>query len=181
MKKKKINIHAGHLPDGKVGCGAVGYMKESTESRKVVKELKKLLKKNYIVYDCTVNNGKSQNDCLTKIVKKCNKHIVDLDISIHFNAYKKDKKDGKIKGTEVLVYSKYTEPKKAPTEVLRQMEKIGFTSRGIKYRNDLYYLRETKNPAMLIEICFVDDVDDVNLYKKVDVAKAIYKAIEKVV
>lgn len=175
--KKKINIHAGHNPDGKVGSGAVGYIKESTEARNVVKELKKLLKKEYTVYDCTVNNGKSQADVLNKIVKKCNKHTVDLDISIHFNAYKKTKKDGKVKGTEVLVYSKVAEPKKTPTEVLRQMEKIGFTSRGIKYRPDLYYLSQTKAKAMLIEVCFVDDKDDVLLYDVKKVAKAIYKAI----
>ena len=33
-----INVHAGHNPDGKTACGAVGLIKESTENRKV-KEL----------------------------------------------------------------------------------------------------------------------------------------------
>ena len=31
----KINVHAGHNPDGKVACGAVGLIKESTEVRAV--------------------------------------------------------------------------------------------------------------------------------------------------
>ncbi len=26
----KINVHAGHNPDGKIACGAVGLKKEST-------------------------------------------------------------------------------------------------------------------------------------------------------
>lgn len=31
----KINVHAGHNPDGKVSCGAIGLIKESTEAKKV--------------------------------------------------------------------------------------------------------------------------------------------------
>lgn len=29
----KVNIHAGHNPDGKIACGACGILKESTENR----------------------------------------------------------------------------------------------------------------------------------------------------
>ena len=32
-KKMIINVHAGHNPDGKVACGAVAIIKESTEAR----------------------------------------------------------------------------------------------------------------------------------------------------
>ena len=41
----KINVHAGHNPDGKVACGAIGLIKESTEARKVKKEVIRLLRK----------------------------------------------------------------------------------------------------------------------------------------
>ena len=41
----KINIHAGHNPKGKVACGAIGLIDESTENRNVVKELKAILEK----------------------------------------------------------------------------------------------------------------------------------------
>ena len=40
-----INVHAGHNPDGKIACGAVGLIKESTEARKVKKEVIRLLRK----------------------------------------------------------------------------------------------------------------------------------------
>jgi N-acetylmuramoyl-L-alanine amidase len=30
-----INVHAGHNPDGKVACGAIGIIRESTEARRV--------------------------------------------------------------------------------------------------------------------------------------------------
>ena len=35
----KINVHAGHNPDGKIGCGAIGLLKESTEARNVKNEV----------------------------------------------------------------------------------------------------------------------------------------------
>lgn len=89
----KFNVHAGHNPDGKIACGACGLIKESTEARKVKKEVIKLLRaKGHTVYDCTCANGKSQTDVLKQIVTKCNKHKVDLDISIHFNCGVGDKK-----------------------------------------------------------------------------------------
>ena len=103
----KFNVHAGHNPDGKMACGACGLIKESTEARKVKNEVIRLLRKNgHKVYDCTCANGKSQTDVLKQIVTKCNKHKVDLDISIHFNSGAADQKgNGKTTGTEVYVYS----------------------------------------------------------------------------
>ena len=41
----KINIHAGHNPDGKIACGAVGLIKESTEARVVKDNVIQYLKK----------------------------------------------------------------------------------------------------------------------------------------
>ena len=101
-----INVHAGHNPDGKVGCGAVGLIKESTEARLVKNEVITLLREcGHTVYDCTVDNGKSQSDVLQKIVKNCSAHKADLDISIHFNAGANDKTgNNKSTGVEVLLY-----------------------------------------------------------------------------
>ncbi|BCN32092.1 N-acetylmuramoyl-L-alanine amidase [Anaeromicropila herbilytica] len=117
----RINIHAGHNPDGKVACGAVGLIKESTEARKVVKEVISLLeKKGHTVYECTCNNGTSQADVLKKVVSKSNLHKVELDISVHFNAGRNDLKgDGKIAGCEVLVYSDSSKAVKYATNVTR--------------------------------------------------------------
>ena len=68
-----INVHAGHNPDGKNGSGVIGLIKESTEARKVKKQVIKYLRLwGCKVYDCTVDNGKNQKDVLEKIVKKCN-------------------------------------------------------------------------------------------------------------
>lgn len=180
----KINIHAGHNPDGKTACGAVGLIKESTEARYLVDKIVDKLKKDGItVYDCTVNNGTSQSDVLEKIVKKCNAHDVDLDVSVHFNSGRNDRKgDGKSGGTEVWMRGCSGIKKAAGTKICNKMEKLGFTNRGIKETTSLYFLNHTKAPAILIEVCFVDDKDDVKLYKanKDEIAKKIANALEKV-
>jgi len=174
----KINVHAGHGKDGGV-CGAIGLIKESTEARKVKDLVIKYLKSaNHTVYDCTVDNGKNADDILDKIVKKCNEHDVDLDVSIHFNAGSKDK-DNKTTGTEVLIYSNTSKAKDEATRVCAKLEKIGFRNRGVKVNSKLRVLNSTKASAMLIEVCFVDDKQDVELYKKnIDaISKAIAEAI----
>ena len=102
-----INVHAGHNPDGKVACGAIGFIQESTEARKVKNEvIRQLRQMGHTVYDCTCENGSSQADVLSKIVAACNAHTVDLDVSIHFNAGAGDLTgNGRTTGTEVLVYN----------------------------------------------------------------------------
>ena len=96
----RINVHAGHNPDGMPACGAVGLIKESTEARAVKdRVITKLASMGHIVRDCTCNNGIDQNDVLKKIVAACNAQEADLDISIHFNAGAQPEADGHTTGT----------------------------------------------------------------------------------
>ena len=174
----KINISAGHNPDGKTACGAVGLIKESTEARLVKNKVISMLKSlGHTVYDCTVDNGTSQNDVLKKIVEKCNAHTVDLDVSIHFNAGASKLFNKKTTGTEVLIYSSNSKSKTYAQNIVNAIASLGFTNRGVKYSKTLYFLRKTKNPALLIECCFVDDPDDINLYNVDKMAQAIVKGI----
>ena len=175
----RINVSAGHNPDGKVACGAVGLLKESTEARRVTNEVVRLLKEQgHTVYNCTCDNGTSQGDVLKKIVAKCNQHSVDLDVSIHFNAgASAQKKNGQTTGTEVLVYNDSSKAMAAAQRVAKQISALGFKNRGIKIRDGLYFLRNTKSPAMLIECCFVDDGDDTALYDYKKMALAIVQGI----
>lgn len=175
----RINVSAGHNPDGKVACGAVGLLKESTEARRVTNEVVRLLKEQgHTVYNCTCDNGTSQGDVLKKIVAKCNQHTVDLDVSIHFNAGAgSQKKNGQTTGTEVLVYDDSGKAMVSAQRVAKQISELGFKNRGIKIRDGLYFLRNTKSPAMLIECCFVDDGDDAELYDYKKMAAAIARGI----
>lgn len=171
----KFNVHAGHNPDGKIACGAVGLIKESTQARKVRRKVTKYLRRaGHTVYNTTCNNGTSQTDVLNKIVAKCNSHTVDLDVSIHFNSGAGDEKgNGKTTGTEVLIYALGKEPNETAANIAKEIAKLGFANRGVKARPDLYVLNSTKAEALLIECCFVDDKDDVKLYNAKKMAQAI--------
>lgn len=175
----KINVHAGHNPDGKIACGAVGFIKESTEARKVKDEVVSQLRQlGHTVYDCTCENGSNSSNVLTEIVNSCNKHEVDLDVSIHFNSGSGDSAgNSKTTGTEVCVYNASSEAKVYAEKVCAAIASLGFRNRGVKYSTTLYVLRKTNSPAMLVECCFVDDKDDVQLYDCQKMAEAIVYGI----
>lgn len=172
----KINIHGGH--NARVP-GIISYLDEVTEDRKIKNEVIRLLKsEGHTVYDCTDDSGRLQILNLRNIVKKCNSHDVDLNVSIHLNGFKKTKKDGKTKGTEVLICSSDSKAKDEATRICNNLVDLGFTDRGVKVRSDLYVLRHTKAPALLIEVCFADDQDDILLYKELGVEKIAKVIVE---
>lgn len=183
MKKiKKVTVHGGHNPSEEIACGASDLLDESKEDRYITRKVIKLLKKNGIkAVNCTVNNGSNQMDVLQKICAKCNAVTdADMHISIHLNFGRADKKgDGKVGGTEVLLTENVSDKGDIAKRICNQMGNIGFTNRGVKVSKNLYFLNHTKAPAILIEVCFVDDRDDCMLYTsdRDAVVKAIVKAI----
>lgn len=180
----RINVHAGHCPDGKGASGAVGYIKESTEARVVKNKVIKLLKaKGHTVYDCTCDEKATQNGCLQKIVAKCNAHTVDLDISIHFNSgANHSKKDGVTTGTECYVLGFSGNKYKVAKQICANIEKLEYKNRGVKDGSHLYVIKNTKASAILVEVCFVDNINDTDLYRKnIDkIAEAIVNGIVSV-
>ena len=178
------NIHGGHNPAGKIACGASDLLDESREDRKIAKAIIKYLKKAGVkTYNCTVSNGKSQNDVLKKICTKCNQHSVNLDVSVHLNSGRNDHKgDKKLGGFEVWATSYSGVKKEVAQRAVANMKELGFTAHGDPYKktSGLYYLNHTKAKALLFEICFVDDKDDYLLYKTTGpdaIGKALAEAI----
>ncbi|MCM4101132.1 N-acetylmuramoyl-L-alanine amidase [Clostridioides difficile] len=177
MNIKTLTIHAGHNPDGKVGSGAVKYIKESTEARNVLKYLIPLAQKECKVYDCTCNNGTSQSDILNKIIAKCNSYNSDLNVSVHFNS-------GGGRGVEVLVYNLNDKETveiasricKKITETYHAKGDKDFKNRGVKEKKTLAFLRRTKAKSILVECCFVD-TSDTKKYNAKDMAIDIYEGI----
>lgn len=104
-----------------------------------------------------------------------NKNIYDYFISFHRNAYNPEKAEG----VEVYTYlNAGAKAKKLAHVVQKSLLALGFTDRGIKEAN-YHVLRETKAPAVLIEMGFIDNSKDNNLFdiKKNEIIKAISKAI----
>lgn len=173
------NVHAGHGKQDSKSCGAVGLIKESVENRLVKDEVISLLrKKGHTAYDCTVDYPADANDCVRKQIANCNKHKVDLDISIHFNSGRNDTKgDNDTGGVEVLVCNKTGTKQEYAKRVCASISKLGYTNRGVKVRTNLGYLNKVTNQCILIECCFVDDKDDVKKYNYKEMAKAIVEGI----
>ena len=171
-----INVHAGH---NSTVPGARGLIDEVTEDRKVKDGvISKLQALGHTAYDCTDDAGASQSANLANIVKLCNAHTVNLDVSIHFNAAANDPSgDGKTTGTEVLVYSGTSKATTYAAAICARIADLGFQSRGVRERPDLYVLKRTKAPALLVECCFVDDADDVAIYDADAMATAIVQGI----
>lgn len=172
------NVHAGHCPQGKGASGAVGILKESVEDRLVKNEVIRLLRaEGHTAYDCTCEDNVDQDTCLARIVKKCNAHNVDYDISIHLNSgrndYKGDKSTG---GVETWNYSENT--KEISDRICANIAKeLGIRNRGTKYDSGLYVLKNTKAPAMLVECCFVDDKDDADKWDYKKCAESIVEGL----
>ena len=171
----RINVHAGHNADGRTACGAIGFLRESTEARRVKDAVVGMLRQmGHTVHDCTVDDAAGVSANLREIVAKCNARDVDLDISVHFNSGVGDLAgNGRTTGTEVYVYSPSSEATAHAEKVCQAIAGLGFRNRGVKYSKGLYVLKNTKAPAMLIECCFVDDRDDVQLYDCQKMAEAI--------
>ena len=174
----KINVHGGH---NILTPGANSLLDELTEDRKVKAKVINLLRAaGHTVYDCTDDKGKTENANLVNIVKKCNAHKVDIDVSIHLNCGRNDKKgDGDTGGVEVYVYDKSKNSPVASAErVAANISKaLGIRKRGLKVNSSLYVLRETNEQEMLIECCFVDDKDDVKKWDADKCAKAIAEGV----
>lgn len=165
----RINVHGGHS----LKCrGASGYLDEVNEDRKVKNRVIEMLRANgHTVYDCTDDNGSSQKANLRAIVNKCNSHSVDLDVSIHLNA-------GGGTGTEVYIYNGKSKAKDEATRIAEKISNaLGIRNRGVKEKTNLYVLRKTKSPALLVECCFVDNSKDKAHWNAESCAKAIVEGI----
>ena len=164
----KFNVHGGHNSHV---TGASKYLNELTEDRKVKNDVIRLLKaEGHTVYDCTDDSGTTQNANLSNIVKKCNAHSVDLDISIHLNA-------GGGTGVEAYIYPGSSSKDEATRICSKVASALGIKNRGVKDGSNLYVVRSTNAPAVLVECCFVDSTTDRDHWDANKCAKAIVEGI----
>lgn len=172
-----IGINCGHTASG-AGYGAVGIIKESEHTRLVGQALMSLLRSAGItVVDCTIDQANTQNEYLAAAVALANRQDLDWFISIHFNASASHEGHG----AEVFTYEgrRYQDA----LDVCANLAELGFTNRGVKAGSGLYVIRKTKAKSMLIEVCFCDNQQDMDIYQVAGgaegIAKAIYKGIYK--
>ena len=156
-----ITISSGH---GKYVPGAIGIINEVEEARRVTNRVAELLHQMGVAVNVFHdNNSRNQRDNINTIVRHHNGQIRDLDVSVHFNAFSPTTS---ARGTEVLYRDSITEKELAANVSKAIANAGGLRDRGAKLRTDLGFLNLTNRPSILIEVCFVDSVEDVRLYQK---------------
>lgn len=99
----------------------------------------------------------------------------DYFISFHRNAFKPEQASG----VETFTYTNQTlKAKSLATRIQKNLVGVGFVDRGVKSAN-FHVLRETRAPAILIEVGFIDNTKDNELFdaKFNEIVRAIASAI----
>lgn len=159
----RILLIAGH-GDGDSGAVGNGY-KEADLTREMVK----LIAPRLLRY-CDVDIADTSKNWYREIIKKgvkFNFKPFDYVLEVHLNAVKIDAGDGETKGTEIYV----TQAEKSATveeKIVKYISTLGLKNRGVKRKNyDLInHIKKQGVSAALLEVCFIDDADDMKIYKE---------------
>jgi len=154
--------------------GAV-YMgrKESEDVLDVGREAAGILRRHGVVVDETRTADVSLS--LKERSDFENRGTYDYFISFHRNAFKPEQ----AAGVETYTYlNPGTKSKELAQKIQNELVGVGFADRGVKEAN-FHVLRETKAPAVLIEIGFIDNSQDNALFdaKRDEIVKAVSGAI----
>lgn len=168
----KICLDPGH---GGKDSGASGFkLNEKDVALQVAKELKKLLEPDFGVI--MTRDSDVYVDFIRERSSISNSANSDIFISIHCNAF-----NGKAKGFEIYHANGSANGQKLAEKIAKHItsdKRLCEINRGIKTAR-YNVLVNTKAPAVLIELGFIDNVSDnekLRNYQK-DYAKAIYRGI----
>ncbi|MGY3419108.1 N-acetylmuramoyl-L-alanine amidase [Bacillus mycoides] len=168
----RYSLHGGHTEfvQGANFNGRKEHIMDRLVKDAVAAKLRAL---GHTVYDDTDEVGKTQNANLNNIVANCNSHAVDLVVSFHLNAF-----DTKANGVEVCYYDQQALAAKVSAQLSKD---IGWSNRGAKERrygkDRLHVLAETKAPAILIELGFIDNESDMAKWNVDKIANSIVLAL----
>lgn len=163
----KFGIDIGHncSPD----IGATGMRQEDNLTKEVgTLVIQKLRNMGHGVTDCLPPHASTVVESLYLRVNAANRDNVDVYISIHFNC-------GGGTGTEVYAVS--PKGREIAQRVLDEVVALGYVNRGVKDGSQLYVLKNTSMPAILVECSFVDSPHDMAAYNAESFANAIVKGL----
>ncbi len=168
MNDKKIIYLSPSAQEYNIGLNDFGS--EEYRMNKIADIVEQKLKNDgYIVYR---NNP---NDTLKQIVAQSNNINPDIHVALHSNASGKGIKG---QGPEIYANRKNTPGDQLANDIYDQIIKIypyPEKGRGVLYTNSLYEIINTLAPAVLLEIAFHDNEDDVKwiLENEEKIAEAI--------
>ena len=171
-----ILLIAGHggtpYDPGACGCGYT----EAVETRRLATAVAPMLRKygfNVIMYD--------QSKDAYKVLRSGGSlplFGIGYVLEIHLNAGASETNgNGATTGTEVLVHTAECGVS-VEQAICRRISALGFKNRGVKRRDNLQVMNTVHRAGIshaLVETCFIDDADDMKLYKEkfYDIARAI--------
>ncbi|AZB23174.1 N-acetylmuramoyl-L-alanine amidase family protein [Chryseobacterium bernardetii] len=149
LNKKYIVIDAGH---GGNDHGAVfGNFNEKDITLSIAKEIQKL-NGNHDEYEVILIRNEDTYPSLSERTNQINTLNPEMVISLHVNT--SPQKETSIHGTELYVQNS-EESKKLAGKIYKK-----FKVRKIEERSNLHILRETKAPAVLVELGFINNTAD---------------------
>ena len=180
----KILLISGHGAGDSGACAKIKgkTYKEAEETVVMVKKIKEQLSKYNVTVDLYPTDRNAYEDakagCLKVDFSKYN-----YVLEIHFNACVNDLKgNGKTTGTEAFITTS-DKTNSAEKNMLSCLSALGLNNRGVKSHNWTVINRaKTKGAdSCLLEVCFIDDADDMAIYtkNKDNVAKAIALGVVK--
>ncbi len=175
----KIAIDYGHNCHPDTGCFGLypKYPYEDVLTKTLGEKVIALLKdKGHTPIDVVPKSCSSIRDSLKQRVQKANEAKADLYVSLHFNCFNK-----KVRGTETYYYpplSAHSPGQVYAEDILAELVRLGFPSRGARPSDSYYVLKYTAMPAVLVEVCFCDSHADMELYEHDPAAEAIVRGIE---
>ncbi len=160
----KIFIDQGHNPQG-VNAGAEGFgYREQDITYQVGIYLRDILQQDGRFEARTSRNtpdevlGTSNATSLAARVNAANSWGADYFISIHCNA----NENPAVNGSEVYVYREGSPAAQLARNVLDAIvARVGTKDNGVRINPSLYVLRRTRMPAILVELAYITNEQDV--------------------
>ena len=175
-KKILVIIDCGHCLSGSdTGASGLGY-REEVLTREVGNSLANILTKAGTEYVFVhPDSSSSVNSSLRARVDKANRYgYAIIYVSIHFNSFG----NGSANGAEVLISARGGKAEQFAKNIQAKLvNEAGLYNRGVKVNANLYVLRNTNMPAVLVECGFISNRGDMNKYNPNKYAECIAEGI----
>lgn len=166
MKLLLISGHGAGDAGATAAFGRKNY-READETRRVTAALKRALGGwgDVALYPTDRNAFADYQKGTLRSVARFDQY--DFVLEIHFNALKPSAADGKTKGVECYMPTEAKSVEIAE-RLCRGIAACGLTNRGVKRKNwsVIHTACKAGTPAALLEVCFIDDADDMAVYER---------------
>lgn len=171
----KVLIDPGH------GGKDPGAVFENLQEKEIVLDISKKLKSMLFVNNYKVAMTRYDDTFLSlqERVDLSAKEKPDIFVSIHCNSFTNETANG----TETLYFPSSAKGNSLALSIQKELAKGIYTrDRGVKGRSNLFVLRRTAMPAVLVEVAFLSNSKDRHKLKdnnyRLLAAKSIFKGIE---